>query len=461
MDSKKPEFSSDTIVALITATLAAFMTPFMGSSINIALPSIGKEFGADAVMLGWIATAFLLTAAMSLVPLGRVADIKGRKLVFLSGDIIFTAGSLFSALSISAEMLILSRAVQGIGAAMIFGTGVAILTSVFPPGQRGKVLGINVAAVYTGLSLGPFLGGFLTQHLGWRSIFFFNIPIGILIAILVVWKLKEEWAEAKGESFDFTGSAIYCAMLVLITLGVSSPHPALIGSGILLLIIFVLWEARIEHPVLEIRLFRYNVTFAFSNLAALLNYSATFALTFLLSLYLQYIRGLTPQNAGLILIFQPFVMALLSPLAGWLSDKIEPKVVASAGMAVLTAGLFIFSSIEADTPEMLIIGNLIFLGFGYALFSSPNTNAIMGSVERKFLGVASATLSTMRTVGQMLSMAMVMLILSIYVGRAEIIPELYPSLLKSIKTSFLIFSALCFTGIFASLARGKLLEIKI
>jgi len=301
---------------LITVTLASFLTPFTLSSVNVALPTIGNEFKVDAITLNWIATAFLLSSAMFLVPFGRLADIKGRKRVFVLGVSIFTVGSLLSCLSTSAEMLIAFRVLQGIGGAVVFATGIAILTSVFPPQERGKVLGINVASVYTGLSLGPFFGGILTQNFGWRSVFLVNVPLGIFTVFLAALKLKAEWADARGEKFDLIGSIIYSLMLVLIMLGVSESEMTLIAVGLALLVAFILWESRVEHPILEIRLFRRNITFAFSNLAALLNYAATFAVTYLLSLYLQYIKALTPQQAGFILIAQPVVQALLSPFAG-------------------------------------------------------------------------------------------------------------------------------------------------
>ncbi len=440
---------------LITITLASFLTPFTLSSVNVALPTIGNEFGADAIMLNWIATAFLLSSAMFLVPFGRLADIRGRRKVFVAGMAVFTAGSLLSGVSNSAEMLVAFRVLQGVGGAMIFATGIAILTSVFSPHERGKVLGINVASVYTGLSFGPIIGGVLTQNLGWRSVFLVNVPIGVFIVALALWKMNAEWADARGERFDLTGSVIYSLMLVLIMVGVSESHLAPVIAGLILLVFFIVWEERVEHPILEVRLFRENVTFTLSNLAALLNYSATFAVTYLLSLYLQYIKALTPQQAGMILVAQPIVQALLSPFAGWLSDRVEPRVVASAGMAVTVLGLLVFSRIESSTPVSIIVSNLMLMGLGFALFSSPNTNAIMGSVDRRFYGLASATLATMRVVGQMLSMAIVMLVFAVYIGKVMITPEVYPLLIKSTRTSFAVFSLLCFFGIFASLARGR------
>lgn len=445
--------------ALLIATLASFLTPFTVSSINIALPAIGGEFRMSAVLMSWVPTAYLLSAAMFLVPFGRLADIYGRKRVFAYGMWIFTLSSLLLAFSPSTAVLLVLRVVQGFGSAMIFGTGMAILTSVFPAAERGRVLGINVAAVYLGLSLGPVLGGFLTHQFGWRSIFLVNVPLGVVVIYLVSTKLKPEWAEAKGEPFDSVGSLLYAFTLVALMYGLSL-LPALKGawfilSGLAGMAVFVMWDAKAKSPLLNMNLFFHNPTFAFSNLAALINYSATFAVTFLMSLYLQYLKGFTAQHAGMILISQPVVMAVFSPVAGRLSDKIEPRVVASIGMGFSAAGLFLFTFIVPATHLGFIITGLMLLGFGFALFSSPNTNAVMSSIEKRFYSVGSATLGTMRLIGQMLSMGVTMVIFGLSIGSARITPEYYSLLLTSMRTAFMIFSALCFCGIFASLARGK------
>jgi len=445
--------------ALLIATFSSFLTPFMVSSINIALPAIGSEFQMSAVLMSWVPTSYILSAAMFLVPFGRLADIHGRKRVFAHGMWIFTLSSLALAFSPSAAVLITLRVLQGFGSAMIFGTGMAILTSVFPAAERGRVLGINVAAVYLGLSLGPVFGGFLTHQFGWRSIFLANVPLGLFVIYLVVAKLNREWAEAQGEEFDAIGSLFYAFTLVALIYGLSR-LPSRSGVWFILAgmaggLLFVRWDKRAASPLLNMDLFSHNPAFAFSNLAALINYSATFAVTFLLSLYLQYIKGFTPQHAGMILISQPVVMAIFSPFAGRLSDKIEPRIVASLGMGFTAAGLLLFTFIDRETHLGFIVTGLMMLGFGFALFSSPNTNAVMSSIEKRFYGVGSSTLGTMRLIGQMLSMGITMVIFALSIGRARITPEYYPQFLTSMKTAFVIFSALCFCGIFASLARGK------
>jgi len=342
---------------------------------------------------------------------------------------------------------------------MIFGTSIAILTSVFPPGERGKALGINVAAVYLGLSLGPFFGGFLTENLGWRSIFYINAVVGLIVIAMYTLKLKGEWAGAKDEKFDFPGSIVYGLSLVSLMYGFtllpdrSGFLP--IAGGILFFCIFVWIELRVKHPVLNIDLFLKNRIFAFSNLAALINYSATFAIAFLMSLYLQYIKGFGPQDAGLILVSQPVMMMLFSPFAGKLSDRVESRTIASIGMAITAIGLALFTTLNGETPLYFIVISLGLLGFGFALFSSPNTNAIMSSVEKRYYGVASATVGTMRLTGQMMSMGIAMLIFSMVIGKVQITPEYHPQFLSTIHIVFIIFAVLCFLGVFASLARGS------
>jgi MFS family permease len=446
-------------VVLLITTMSSFLAPFMGSSVFIGLPSIGKEFSMDVVMLSWVSTAYLLAAAMFLVPFGKIADIYGRKKIFKYGIAIDIIASILLVFSFSEMELIALRVMQGIGAAMIFGTGIAILTSVYPPGERGKALGINVAGVYLGLSLGPVVGGFLTQHFGWRSIFASYLPLELIIIALTLFKMNGEWADAKGEKLDSVGSAVYGFSLAAMMYGFSI-LPGIQGTQLILtsiigLAVFVKWETKAKAPVLDMNLFRKNPVFTFSMLAALINYCATFAVVFFMSLYLQNVKGFDPQTAGLILVAQPVVMAAFSPVAGRLSDKIEPRVVASAGMAFTTAGLLLLGFLNAATAVEYILACLIILGFGFALFSSPNTNAVMSSVEKRFYGVASATLGTMRLTGQMLSMGIATLIVAVYLGNVQITHEFYPVFLKSMNAAFMVFAAFCFIGIFASLARGK------
>jgi len=309
------------------------------------------------------------------------------------------------------------------------------------------------------LSLGPFVGGLLTHHLGWRWVFLLNLPLGLVVLAAVQWKMKQEWADCRGEPFDWKGSLGYSLMLTAFMLGLTW-LPGWRGAALLLaaaaaLPLFIGWESRSPHPIFQARLVRGNTVFAFSNLAALVNYSATFAIGFLLSLYLQYIKGFTPRGAGLVLMAQPVVMALFSPLAGRLSDRLEPRVVASLGMALCAAGLLAFTWLGQASGLVAITANLMLVGLGFALFSSPNTNAVMGAVERRQYGVASATLATMRMVGGMLSMGIATLVFSLFIGKARIAPANYPLFMRSMQVSFGVFFVLCVCGVFFSLARGR------
>lgn len=447
---------------LTVTAFASFLTPFMGSSVNLALPSIGEEFGSNAVTLNWIVSSYMLSTAIFLLPAGRVGDIIGRKKVFFSGILLFTLTMILLSFTPGIGWLIAVRIVQGVASAMIFATNLAILTSVFPAGERGKAMGINVTAVYIGLSSGPFLGGILTRYLGWRSIFAFLIPMGIISLVLIRKKMKGEWADARGEGFDWPGAVIYGVCLAAIMYGFSK-LPSVAGwtltlTGVALVPVFLLRETKTAHPLFDVSLIFRNRVFAFSSLAALIHYASTSAVGFFLSLYLQYLKGLGPRDAGFILMAWPVTMALLSPAAGKLSDKYNPGVLASAGMALTSIGLIMLCFLSDATPFPFIIFILVLMGLGFSLFSSPNSNAIMSSVEKKQLGNASGMIGTMRMVGQTMSMGVAMMLIALFMGQQKISSDNYPQLLAAMKTGFIIFSVLCIAGIFASLARNSNLK---
>jgi EmrB/QacA subfamily drug resistance transporter len=446
--------------ALTAAAASAFLAPFTGSSINVALPTLGADFGLDAVDLNWVATVYLLATAIFLVPMGRLADIYGRKRVFALGVAIFTLASGACALAPNGPTLIALRVVQGIGSAMNFGTGLAILSSVFPAGERGKVLGITVFFTYLGLVAGPVVGGLLTQHLGWRAVFLVVVPFGALAYSLVQFRLHGDWAGARGEPFDKTGALLYGVTLLLGMLGLARVPQLLgfagMGLSALALVVFVWWVGRTASPVLDLRLFRENRVFALSNLAAFIHYAATFGAGFFLSLYLQYVRGMGPQDAGLVMLPQPIVMALCSPFAGRLSDKVEPRLVATSGMLLTAVGLAMLTTLSSETSMPFLMTCLALLGGGFALFSSPNSNAVMSSVDPRSLGLASALLGTMRLVGQMVSMGLAMFVVSTFVGAVKIAPQHHDQLLQATHVAFLVMTVMSLVGMAASMARGRM-----
>jgi Arabinose efflux permease len=446
-------------IVLYAVVFTSFVIPFLSAAINVALPDIARQFSLNAVTLSWIAMSFLLSSSVFLVPFGKLADLLGRKRIFICGNVIVGITSLLCGLSISEGMLIGVRVIQGIGGAMMYATGMAIITHIFPPNERGKVLGINVAAVYLGLSIAPVAGGFLTQLWGWRSIFFVLVPFEIVITIVSAVFIKSDWTKNRLDAFDFKGSAIYMLAISALMYGFSRLPDTnaiiLAITGVALLLWFIRVELHCSMPIMEISLFRDNRIFAFSNLSALINYAATFAVAFILSLYLQYIKGMTPRDTGLLLISQPVVMMIVATIAGRLSDKYDPRILSSIGMSIIVAGLLLLSLVSEDTSRTFLIISLVILGTGFGLFSSPNTNSVMGSVSKQYLGIASATIGTMRLTGQMMSLGLATLMIHLFIGEAHITPVQHPAFVTCARLLFVIFAILCFIGVFASLARGK------
>jgi EmrB/QacA subfamily drug resistance transporter len=447
-------------IILLVAALSSFLVPYTGSSITVALPAMAAQFDADAVTLGWITSAYIISAAVFIVPLGRYADIVGRKKIFLGGLVVFTIASFLCALAPTEPLLIAARFLQGVGGAMIFATSVAIVTQVFGPGERGWALGITIATVYAGLSIGPFLGGILTDNFGWPAIFLLNVPLGLLTLALTLRCVPHEWADAAGETLDLSGAVVYAVMLFALIYGMLIlPDPAGIAwivAAISAGIVFVWHERRTAQPLIDLSVFSGNRTFVFSNIAAMINYGATFGVGVLLSLYLQYIQGFSAEFTGLVLVAQPVVQMIFSPIAGKLSDRIEPRIVSTAGMALTAAGLAVFIFLVPSTPLWLIVVSLMVMGLGYGLFSSPNTNAIMSSVEKKHLGIASGMNATMRSIGQLLSMAIAMICFAVFTGTEAITPAMYPALMTSVTVAFIVFTLLCLAGVAASFVRGTI-----
>ena len=460
-------------VVLIIATVTAFITPFLVASITVALPSMARELNMEAVVMSWVSTVYFLALAIIMVPCGRLADIFGRRKIFIIGLVVTIASSFLAAFATTVPMLIIGRALQGIGSGMALTNSLAILTSVMPSEERGRALGINMGGTYLGLSLGPYIAGVLIRHFGWPSIFHASGIMSVILLILVLWVLKKDTTEARGEKFDFIGSIAFGISIAVFMYGfselpnsavlsfslgtavISIPGYALLIIGMIGLGFFVWWENRVEHPVFNLKIFRKNRVFVFSSVAALVTYISSFAVSFLLSLYLQYIKDYRPDEAGLVLVASSILMTLFTPISGRISDKIEPRLVASVGMAVVCVSLILLIFVGSGTGLWYIILALAVYGTGMGLFSSPNSNAIMGSVEKRILGVASGTLGTTRTAGMMLSMGIAMVLFAFYMGQAEITPELYPEFLKSMRTGYIIFSAIGVLGLIIQLAARK------
>jgi EmrB/QacA subfamily drug resistance transporter len=432
----------------------------MGSSINLALPHIAREFGLHSVQQSWILTAYLLSTAILQVPFGRLADIWGKRNIFITGLVIFAITTVLCGLAFDGTFLIVFRALQGIGSAMIFSTNIAIISSVFPAKERGMAMGVNAATVYLAAAAGPSIGGFITQGLGWEFIFIITAGIAVLALIGAFIVMKDRWVEAKGEPFDMRGAIVYALAITALIYGLTI-LPQLLGIvliavSMVLLVLFARQQRREAYPVFNVKLFFENKIFRMSATAALINYAATFPIGFLMSLYLQEVKGLDARTAGLVLIIQPAIQAVLSPIMGKLSDKIQPRYLASGGMAIITLMLLAIAwFVTPDTSIAVILIMLSMLGVGFAAFSSPNTNAIMGSVEKKYYSMASATTGTVRLTGQAFSMGITTMVITIIIGKQAITPEVSAELMQVIHITFVIFAALCAFGVYTSMARGK------
>jgi len=443
---------------VLMVTLNAFSTPLMLSATNVALPAIADNFSLTAVMLSWVPMSYLMASAMFILIFGRIADLFGRKRLFLIGTVAVIVSSIFTALSVNAEMLLIGRFLQGIGAAMLYATQMAIVSSVFRPDQRGKAIGLVVSSIYVGLAAGPLLGGIATDWFGWRTNFLLHIPLALVVVYIGITKVEDEWLGDRSQ-LDFIGAALFSATIVFLCIGITN-LPSF--GSLLLLALFLLSGAAfvrhvktIENPIWDIRLFLSNSLFTRSCGASLIMYTATYANVVLLSLYLQQIKELSGAEAGLILMIQPLSMAVLAPVSGRLSDRFEPRLLASAGMVLTALGLFFLSSLTASSQLLTVALALAMTGIGFSFFSSPNTNAIMGSVAKKDYGSASGAAATTRILGQLSSMVLVTFAMSMVLGDRLIDASNLPALQQAIKMSFGIAATLCLAGIFLSITRGK------
>ena len=456
MEEEKQELKIS--VELIIICLASFLVPFMGSAVSLAVPKIGNTFSMSAVELTWIASAYLLSTAVFQIPLAKIADIYGRKKFFCIGLLIFSLSTIGCGLETNTIIFLTLRVIEGIGSAMLFGTGMAILVSIYPVQLRGRILGINTAVVYISLALGPFLGGILTDYFGWHSLFLVFGVLSFLLCIFAFLCIKQEWKEDK-QKFDTLGSIIFGFSIFSLIYGFSN-LPNIQGIVFLVLaiissILFIFKENKIEYPVLNIKLFTKNKVFAMSTLAALINYASTSAIAFLLSLYLQFILGFEPRHAGLILISQATIMSFCALISGRLSDKIHPSKLATLGMSIIVVGLVLLVFLSFETPIWYIVGALLLLGVGFGIFSSPNTNVIMSSVGKQYLGQASAITGTARLLGQTFSIGIAGMLISIFLGDNKITFDVFPQFITCIRVSFIIFAVLCLIGVYASTNRIK------
>lgn len=436
---------------ILLAAVVSFVAAFL-ANISVALPLIAQELSMSNIIQNWVATIFLLVIAALSIPLGKLTGKYGLKKSLLIGILVTIIGALISCFSTSSFMLLFSRVVQGVGISFINVASMALIVSAVPSETRGQALGLNVAGVYIGLSSAPVIGGFVIYYLGWQSIFYVMLPF-LLFSLYLCYELDDEWTMYDG-SIDIIGSFVYTVGILLFIYGFTVINTSLgiilLLIGLALLICFAYIELRCDNPVFEVRLFK-NIRFFSSNLASLISYLATFVITYIVTYHFQYIMGLNSQMSGLLLIVTPLMMAILAPVSGRISDRIDPQKLAAIGMGFVTVAIVILCFLNESTPLYMIIIAMFLQGVGYGLFSTPNTNAIMSSVPKEETTTASASLSAVRVIGQTLSIGLLTVIFAIVMGSVPIVPEYYPLLMESSRISCIVSAILCVIAVFASL----------
>ena len=444
-------------IVLIICAILSFFTVFAFNAVMIAVPSIDAEYGMNNIVQNWVTIIFLLIVAAISVPAGQVSGKYGLKKVSIISIIFFIIISIANVVVTTSEMFLVCRLLMGVSIAFLNVTSMAMVVSAFEPHERGKAIGINITGVYLGLSLSPVIAGILDFQLGWRSIVLFSIPFMVLL-LAMLYKVKDEWITFEGLPLDIKGSLVYIVGILLFIYGftrLNEPIGVILTViGIAVLALFAYIEIRSDYPVFDVRFFK-NSKFLSSNFAALCAYLATFAVTTILNYHLQYIKGYDSQMSGMILIVAPLFQVVLAPLAGRWSDKVNPQILSAVGMGLGTISLLLFSLLDADTSLIFLIVSMVFYGVGFGLFSSPNTNVIMSSVPPQATPVASASVSTVRVVGQTMSMGILTLVFAFVMGNVPMTEKYFPQLIASSQITCIICVVLCIASVFASLVGIK------
>jgi EmrB/QacA subfamily drug resistance transporter len=464
-----------TVLAILA--IGIFMATLDSSIVNISLPTIALYFQVPLNgAIEWVIIAYLVAIAGVLLTIGRLADMIGRRLLWVVGLIIFTLCSALCGASPNLGILIVARAFQGLGGALIMSVSPAMVTSAFPPEERGRALGMNAVAVALGTSAGPTLGGIITANFSWRWIFYVNVPLGIIGVIATLLFLKEDRKRATGR-FDPVGALLLAVGLIALTLGLSFGQEwgwtslGLITTLIISVMAFallVLVEHHVTDPVIDFQILR-NRVFVSANISLIMSFLALFAVSFLLPFYLEELRDFSVIESGLLLTPLPLAIALIAPLSGALADKFGSRWLAASGLAIACIGLVLISQLSAQSSILDIVWRLLVVGIGQALFQSPNNSALMGSAPRNRQGIASGFLSTGRVMGQSVSVALAGAVFASLGGSVagailsrsarhlspEHLTALQNTFISAFHTTFIVCAVIAAIGVFTSLVRGR------
>lgn len=446
-------------MVLLACCISGLITPLLSTMMNLSLVSIDETFDVGSHMLAYVNTAFLLSSVVFMVPLARVGDIIGRKRVFVMGLVVIVAACLLAAYSPSFYWLIGCRVLMGFASAALVTTSISLITNVYPRENRGGAIGMQTMCVYVGLAAGPPLGGTLNDLVGWHALFLLIVPLAVVSTICML-SFRHEIAPSLGRRFDGRGAVLYGIGIVLSMGGVINLPELwafpMIVVGVAFIGLFAWWQTRTPDYMLNVHLFRSKV-FSGSCLAAFLNYAASYSISYFLALYLESVGMISSTQAGIIMLVQAAFQAVLTPLFGRLSDRVEDKrILPTAGMALTGAGVAMFLFYETTVDYPLVFVTMALVGIGMGMFSAPNTSVVMGSVRLEETGEASAMVAVMRQTGMMVSMGIAMMFISAVMGSADhIVPENFDAFLDVIHMSFAVCLVMCIVGMFASFMRGR------
>jgi EmrB/QacA subfamily drug resistance transporter len=471
--SKRDNYKWWVLFAVAFGTFASVMTH---GSVNVALPTIATHFGTDLPTVQWVVIAEALTVSALLLPMGRLSDLVGRKQVYISGLVIFVAAAALAGFSNSIMLLILSKVIQGAGAAMTQGTGMAMVTSVFPEDERGKGIGTQMSIVGTGGMAGPVIGGLLVSALGWRWVFFINIPLGIIAAVaaLLIMDKSIFFQERRGTRYDWLGAALSTGALVTFLMLMTNGYragwtsPPIVAAALAfggLLATFIWWELRAPAPMLDLRLFARRV-FALGVLASFVSFLGTSSVRFLMPFYLQGVLGFKPGQIGLIMLPTAITMTIMGPLAGRWSDKYGFRRFNVAGLTLSATGLYIISRLSETSSVSLVIVAMVLQAAGNGLFNSPNSASIFSAAEASKHGVVSALLSLVRNSANVTSIAVATTIVTATMVSMGYAPDLgdvrtsedsgvLSAFVSGLRLLYLIMGSVLLIGVAASFFKGS------